>query len=96
MTATAMTEDEYRINMDFLAMSARSFLLIGGKVSDQQLADMLHTVEMADSIGCFADPTAYRTAMHDGRLARQRALIRAHQAFRAALGKQFTIPKFGE
>ncbi len=86
-----MNNDEFRRNLEMLTMATRSFLMLSGCVSDDELGEMLKTVSLADSVGFIIDPTAYRTALADGRLDRQKALIEAHQAFRAAVAKHFTM-----
>ncbi len=87
-----MDNEDYRRNFDTLTMSTRSFLLLSGMITDEELAQMAQTVSLAEGVGHFMDPTAWRTAEADGRLVRQKALIEAHQAFRAAVAKHFTMP----
>ncbi len=90
-----MNDDEFRQHFDMLIMATRSFLAVSGCVSDAELKEMLDGVSLADSVGYIFDPTAYRTALADGRLVRQKALIEAHQAFRAAVAKHFTMTAEG-
>ncbi len=90
-----MNNEDFRQNFDHLIMTTRSFLAFSAAVSNDELKEMLAGISMADSVGYILDPTAYRTALADGRLERQRALIEAHQAFRAAIAKHFTMTPVG-
>lgn len=87
-----MTNEEYRQHFDHLVMCTRSFLMLSTMLSDAELAEMLHSVELASSVGCFTDPMAWMKAESTGTLDRQRALIKAHIDIRMALGEHFTLP----
>ncbi len=86
-----MDNDDYRQNMDTLIMATRSFLLLASTVSTAELQEMRRTVEMAEGVGHFIDPTAWREASASGSLERQKAMIEAHQAFRAVMAKHFQL-----
>jgi hypothetical protein len=80
-----LTEDDYRALMERITNACRVFNACSMSITDEDLAAAAHTVELADAVGYVVDPTAYRTALYDGRLERQRALIKAFRDFRAAM-----------
>ncbi len=81
----ALTADGYRELMDLVQSGCRVFNACTATITDEELAEASRIVEVADATGFVLDPTAYRTALGDGRLDRQRALIKAARDFRAAL-----------
>lgn len=86
-----MNNDEFKSCMDLLQMSARSFMALTFTITDEDLATMLKTIDLAESVGHIVDPTQYREASQSGSLQRQRCLIEAHQQFRASIAKHFKV-----
>lgn len=82
-----MNAAEYRETLDTLQAAARAWALQLVVVSTEDLRTALRTVEYADAFGPIFHPTEWRAANSKGALERQRALLAASLAFRAALLK---------
>ncbi len=84
-----MTNDEYKSNMDTIINAFRMFHLLSMGVTDAELEEMRKTLAIADSVGCFIDPTAYRKSLQDGSLDRQKAVLELVKTVRQDLSKAF-------
>jgi len=84
-----MTDAEYRELLDTIQNAARFWALSMASVSSEDLKTAAETVEHADAVGWVLDPMKYRERLQDGGLDRQRDLIAATRAYRAALRKLF-------
>lgn len=80
-----MTPERFRAILDGLQQAARVWCGAGGAVPEAELLDALRTVERADSLGPILFPSEWIGAAQDQRLVRQRKLLVASIAFRAAL-----------
>jgi len=84
-----MTDSEYRDLLETLQNAARTWALMLTIVIDADLKTAAEAVETADAVGWVVDPTKYRDRLQDGGIARQRDLIAATRAYRAALRELF-------
>lgn len=71
-------ELEYRVAMDQLLHFGALYVAM---LEALPLEKMASTVENADAVGPFVDPTTYRAALADRRLDKQRAAISAARRF---------------
>lgn len=69
--------------------AARTYAMLTMPLKPSLLEKALCTVESAEAVGWVTDPTKYRDAIQDGRLDRQRALLKSAIAFRKALAGIF-------
>jgi hypothetical protein len=85
MSPDRLTAEDFASVMERVAMAARSFTAMSLAVTDAEVQQAIRTSEMASAVGFVVDPTAYRTALWDGRLEKQVQLLKGFLAFRAVL-----------
>jgi len=65
----------YADTLDLMQTAFRPFVMIAAAIPDADVKAAREAVNKADAFGSIVDPTAYRTALADRRLERQRRLI---------------------
>ena len=65
----------YADTLDLIQTAFRPFVLIAAAIPEADVEAARAAVNKADAFGSIVDPTAYRTAIADHRLERQRRLI---------------------